>query len=108
VIRHIVLFRVHEGTTERQMQDAIDRLEGLVGTIPGLVSLEGGVDIGADGNYDFGLVAELEDQAALDTFSSHDAHMEIAMDILKFRDPEDIVILDLQHCLLRRGLPRPA
>jgi len=97
MIRHIVLFRVHEGTTQEQMQEAIDRLEGLVGTIPGLISLEGGIDIGADGNHDFGLVAELEDQAALDTFSGHDAHMEIAMDILKFRAPEDIVILDIQH-----------
>jgi hypothetical protein len=97
VIRHIVLFRVHEGTPRESIQNAIDRLEGLVGTIPGLVSLEGGIDIGADGNYDFGLVAELEDQAALDTFSSHDAHMEIAMDILKFRNEEDIVLLDIQH-----------
>jgi len=97
MIRHIVLFRVHDGTTQEQMQDAITRLEGLVGTIPGLVSLEGGVDIGADGNHDFGLVAELEDQTALDAFSADDAHMEIAMDILKFRNPEDIVILDIQH-----------
>jgi hypothetical protein len=79
------------------MQDAIDRLESLVGLIPGLVSLEGGIDIGADGNHDFGLVVELEDQTALDAFSAHDAHMEIAMDILKFRDPDDIVILDIQH-----------
>ena len=97
MIRHIVLFRVYEGTTQEQMQEAIDRLEGLVGTIPGLVSLEGGIDIGADGNHDFGLVAELEDQAALDAFSTDDAHMEIAMDILKFRNPEDIVLLDIQH-----------
>lgn len=97
MIRHIVLFRVHEGTPRESMQDAIDRLEGLVGTIPGLVSLEGGIDIGSDGNYDFGLVAELEDQAALYTFSSHDAHMEMAMDILKFRNEEDIVLLDIQH-----------
>lgn len=97
MIRHIVVFRVHHGTPRQSMQDAIDRLEGLVGTIPGLLSLEGGIDIGADGNHDFGLVAELEDQAALDAFSTHDAHMEIAMDILKFRDEADIVILDIQH-----------
>ncbi|WP_317229324.1 Dabb family protein [Clavibacter sp. MX14-G9D] len=97
MIRHIVLFRTHENTSREQMQGAIDRLEGLVGVIPGLISLEGGIDIGADGNHDFGLVAELEDQAALDAFSTHDAHMKIAMDILKFRNPEDIVILDIQH-----------
>ncbi|MFT2706142.1 Dabb family protein [Clavibacter zhangzhiyongii] len=97
MIRHIVLFRTHENTPPEQMQEAIDRLEGLVGVIPGLVSLEGGIDIGATGNHDFGLVAELEDQAALDAFSTHNAHMEIAMDILKFRNPEDIVILDIQH-----------
>ncbi|WP_146069731.1 Dabb family protein, partial [Arthrobacter sp. B0490] len=36
MIRHIVLFRVHEGTPHERIQDAIDRLKALVGVIPGL------------------------------------------------------------------------
>lgn len=100
MIRHIVLFHVHEGTSRARIQDAIDRLEALVGVVPGLVSLEAGIDIGVAGgtvNADFGLVAELEDSAALETFSNDSTHLEVAMDILRFRDPEDLVILDIEH-----------
>lgn len=94
MIRHIVLFRVEDGTTTEQLQEAINRLEGLVGTIPGLRTLEAGIELGIEGNFDFGLVAELDDRAALETFSTDPGHMEIAMDILKFR--KDIAILDLE------------
>lgn len=100
MIRHIVLFHVHEGTTRARMQNAVDRLEALVGVIPGLISLEAGIDIGDGGstaNADFGLIAELEDRAALETFSNDGRHREVAMDILTFRDQGDIVILDFEH-----------
>ena len=66
MIRHIVLFRVIEGTPIERMQAAANRLEALVGVIPGLRSLKAGIDIGIEGNFDFGLVAELEDRAALE------------------------------------------
>lgn len=100
MIRHIVLFHVHEGTPRARIQDAVDRLEALVGVIPGLRSLEAGIDIGAGSNTanaDFGLIAELDDRAALETFSNDSRHMEVAMDILAFRDAEDIVVLDIEH-----------
>ncbi|MCI0142109.1 Dabb family protein [Arthrobacter bambusae] len=35
MIRHIVLFRVIEGTPIERVQEAMDRLEALVGVIPG-------------------------------------------------------------------------
>lgn len=94
MIRHIVLFRVLDDTPEERIQNAITRLKALVGVIPGLRSLEAGADIGIDGNFSFGLVAELEDRAALDAFSADPRHIDIAMDILEFRKDEDISILD--------------
>lgn len=96
MIRHIVLFRVNEGTPTERVQEAIDRLEALVGVIPGLRSLKAGTDIGIEGNYNFGLVAELEDRNALDAFSTDPRHMEVAMYILEFRKTTDIAILDLE------------
>ncbi|MET9014934.1 Dabb family protein [Streptomyces olivaceoviridis] len=96
MIRHIVLFRVLEDTPQERIQEAIDRLEALVDVIPGLRSLEAGTDIGIRGNFDFGLVAELEDRAALEVFSTDATHMEVAMDILTFRRETDIAILDIE------------
>ncbi|MGJ3190151.1 Dabb family protein [Paenarthrobacter sp. FR1] len=96
LIRHIVLFRVIEGTPTERLQEAVDRLEALVGVIPGLRSLKAGVDIGIQGNFDFGLVAELEDRAALEAFSTEATHMDVAMFILEFRKSTDIAILDLE------------
>lgn len=92
MIRHIVLFRVAENTPKERLQKAIDRLQKLVDVIPGLRSLNAGIEIGIEGNFDFGLVAELDDRTALETFSTDATHMEIAMDILEFRT--DIAILD--------------
>ena len=96
MIRHIVLFRVIEGTPTERLQEAVDRLEALVGVIPGLRSLKAGIDIGIEGNFDFGLVAELDDRAALEVFSADPTHMEVAMFILQFRRNTDIAILDLE------------
>jgi len=96
MIRHIVLFRVNDGTGSERIQAASDDLEALVGIIPGLRSLEAGADIGIESNFDFGLVAELDDRAALDAFSTDPRHLDVAMAILKFRQPADIAILDLE------------
>ena len=96
MIRHIVLFRVIEGTPTERLQEAVDRLEALVGVIPGLRSLKAGIDIGIDGNFDFGLIAELDDRAALEVFSKDAIHMDVAMYILDFRRDTDIAILDLE------------
>ncbi|MFP3579337.1 Dabb family protein [Arthrobacter sp. SIMBA_036] len=96
MIRHIVLFRVIEGTPTERLQEAVGRLEALVGVIPGLRSLKAGIDIGIEGNFAFGLVAELEDRAALEVFSADPTHMEVAMFILEFRRNTDIAILDVE------------
>ncbi len=96
MIRHIVLFRVIEGTPTERLQEAVSRLEALAGVIPGLRSLKAGIDVGVQGNFDFGLVAELEDRAALEAFSTDATHMDVAMFILEFRESAGIAILDLE------------
>nr|WP_245324926.1 Dabb family protein [Microbacterium amylolyticum] len=78
VIRHIVLFQAADGTPVSQLQEAADALEALVGKIPGLISMTAGVEgVGLPGNYDLGLVAELEDEAALTVYADHPAHLEV-------------------------------
>lgn len=94
MIRHIVLFRVNEGTSKALQYEACERLEALVPNSPGLTSLQAGLDIGIEGNFDFGLVAEFEDRAALDRFSSDAAHLDVAYWIAEFR--KDIVVFDME------------
>ncbi|MBF4567205.1 Dabb family protein [Plantibacter sp. VKM Ac-2880] len=96
MIKHIVLFRVTEGTPQDRIEDAIQRLEALVGVIPGLRSLDAGIDIGVAGNMSFGLVAELDDRESLDAFSTDPRHMEVALSILELRSEADIAVLDLE------------
>lgn len=94
MIRHIVLFRVNDGTSKELQQEACARLMALAGTTPGLRSLEAGCDIEIAGNFDFGLVAEFDDRAALDQFSNDAAHLDVAYWISDFR--KDIAILDFE------------
>lgn len=93
MIKHFVLFCVVGSTPRDKIQDACNRLEALVGIVPGLVSLKAGVDLGVEGNYDFGLLAEFDDRDGLNTFSTDAAHLEVAEFIADFRS--DIAILDL-------------
>lgn len=97
MIRHIVLFRVFPDTSRERIQHSVERLEALVGVVPGLRSLRAGIDLGLDPNYDFGLVALLEDRAALESFSSDPEHVSVAMEILTFRKDTDIAILDFEE-----------
>jgi len=94
MIQHVVLFRTLEGTPKEHIQQACGRLEALVGVIPGLRSMNAGIDIGIEGNFDFGLLAMLDDRKALDVFSTHPAHMEVAYFILDFR--KDTAIFDVE------------
>lgn len=94
MIQHVVLFRVKEGTSRELRQEACDRLQALAPAYRGLTSLKTGLDIGIEGNFDFGLIAEFEDRASLDHFSTDAAHLDVAYWIAEFR--KDIVVFDME------------
>ena len=89
MIRHIVMFGVDADDAEdrnAKITEAAVRLERLVGVVPGLRSMTVGANgVDLDGNYDFALVADLDDVAALDTYATHPAHLEVAEFIGTFR-----------------------
>ena len=84
-IRHVVLWEI--GVDEPAMRrDTIEllseRLEALVGVIPGLLSLSAGPNsVNLAGNWDMALVADVEDRVALDSYAVHPAHLEVAKDL---------------------------
>jgi len=80
MIRHSVHFTLAAtDTAERAaaLEGITTRLEALVGVIPGLHSLKISGDIGKlDGNADVILVSDHDDNAALEAYQAHPAHLE--------------------------------
>jgi hypothetical protein len=84
MIRHIVMFTLassDESQRERDVTEMRSRLDALVGTVPGLVSMSLNRDLGlvAAGHWDVVLVSEHDDTTALEGYQSHPAHQEAAV-----------------------------
>ena len=77
MVRHIVMWNLKEeacGHSKEENGLEIKRqLEELQGRVPGLVSIEVGINFGAD-NYDIALVSTHEDDTALDVYADHPDH----------------------------------
>ena len=99
MIRHIVMFGVDaDNDTDRnaKITEAAVRLEKLVGVVPGLRSMTvgaNGVDI--EGNYDFALVADLDDADALGVYANHPAHLEVSSFIGSFKTARAAIDIEL-------------
>lgn len=82
MIRHVVLWKLSATDPGERAAAAAgirERLEALVGVVPGLARLAVLEDVGStDGNWDVMLVSEHDDQAALDGYQTHPAHVEAA------------------------------
>jgi hypothetical protein len=79
MIKHIVMWRLKEvahGNTA--MENAVlikERLEALRGRIPGMVSIEVGLDFSrTEGSSDMVLYSEFIDRSALKGYQSHPEH----------------------------------
>jgi quinol monooxygenase YgiN len=81
MIKHIVMWNVRGDDVEQKRSAATDvkaRFEGLVGKIPGLHSLEVGIDVSRVAYAcDVVLYSEFEDEAALAAYAEHPAHLEV-------------------------------
>ena len=82
IVRHIVMWKFADQPKEARVEVARSlaaALEGLVGEIPGLRSVTAEPDtLDEVGSWDLILIADLEDQAALDAYQVHPAHVAVA------------------------------
>jgi len=82
MIRHIVLFRLAATDDAQRRDDAhgiAERLEALETEIAGIQSIRVDRDLGlVDGHWDVALVSEHDDNAALEAYQVHPAHLEVA------------------------------
>ncbi len=88
MIRHVVMWKISEdalGDGQLAADEArrlSERLNALVGQVPGIVALNAGANcVDADGNWDFGLVADFQNQADLDAYAVHPLHQDVVREI---------------------------
>ena len=80
---HIVMWRFKEfangATKEENLKQMKQRLEGLVGVVPELVSAEVGIDFKhTEMSYDAVLISRFRSEEDLAAYKVHPAHVEIS------------------------------
>jgi hypothetical protein len=79
MLTHIVCWKYKEETSEDQREHHISMLRNLPNVIPNILSFRVGSDIlHLERSYDTGLVATYPDRAALDAYTNHPMHIEVA------------------------------
>jgi stress responsive alpha/beta barrel protein len=78
MVRHIALFRWKPGTTAADVLRVEEGLRPLPSQIPCIRSYRFGRDLGIqEGNADFAVVADFEDEDALRTYAEHPVHVAV-------------------------------
>jgi hypothetical protein len=96
VVRHIVLWRLHESANGRSKAEnaaEVKRLlEGLNGKIPGLLRLEVGFDFsGTAESADIVLYSEFDSRAALDAYQVHPLHEAVKPFVMAARSERRLI-----------------
>lgn len=80
MVRHIVMWKLKPFAAGADKQENArrmkQRLESLAGVVPGARRMEVGINFNPKG-YDAVLVSEFDDEAALDAYQVHPAHMKV-------------------------------
>ena len=81
MLRHVVLFRWAEGTSEEQREAIRAGLARLPGLIPDLRAYRFGDDAGlVEGNWDFAVVADFDDVEGWRAYWDHPEHRRVIDD----------------------------
>ncbi|MCA1624682.1 MAG: Dabb family protein [Acidobacteria bacterium] len=79
MLTHIVCWKYKAKTTETQREEHVAKLKNLPGVIPNIISFDVGFDIlHLERSFDTGLVATYPNRAALDFYTAHPVHQEVA------------------------------
>nr|WP_298724489.1 Dabb family protein [uncultured Steroidobacter sp.] len=74
MVKHIVLWRLKNKADAARVKQ---ELESMRGKIPGLLSLEVGLNFAESSPADIGLYSEFSDRAALDAYADHPVHVPV-------------------------------
>lgn len=86
MIKHVILWQLRdELSVERKAalgQEIKERLEALVGQVPGLLYVKVCVDPMPSSNTDIYLDSAVEDEAALAVYQNHPAHVDVKNNLI--------------------------
>ena len=84
MIRHVVLFRWTEQTTEEQKQRVAAELARLPALVPSLRAYHLGADLGLNpGNFDFAVAADFDDAGGYLAYRDHPEHRAIVAEFIQ-------------------------
>lgn len=96
-VRHVVVFKYKQGATEEQIRQVTEAFRDLKGKIPGIVSIEHGVNNSPENlNKGFTHVYLLtfEDAKARDAYLPHPEHKKFGELLGKLNILEDVFVVD--------------
>jgi len=78
MVKHIVMFDFKDENREENLKKAKTMLEALVEKIPTLKAMEVGVNFSQEERaMDLSLYSTFDDQAGLEAYATHPAHLEV-------------------------------
>jgi stress responsive alpha/beta barrel protein len=84
MIRHVVLFRWTPDATQEQKQRVAAELRRLPALLPVLRRYDVGADLGlAEGNFEFAVVADLDDLEDLQTYRDDAEHRAVIAEFIQ-------------------------
>jgi hypothetical protein len=84
VFFHTALFRWKEGTTPQEVAAVRSALEAMVPDIPEIRHYRVGADAGlVEGNWDFVVVADFDDEAGWRAYTAHPVHQSIIAELIR-------------------------
>ena len=79
MVKHIILWNLKEEFNTAEIRRGMkESLEGLAGSVPGLLKMEIETEPLSSSNVDVMLYSEFESEKALKDYSVHPAHIEVA------------------------------
>jgi hypothetical protein len=96
-VRHLVVFKYKQGTTEAQIQQVTKAFRDLKNTIPGILTFEYGVNNSPEGkNHGFTYVYLLTfvNAQARDAYLPHPEHKKFGALLTKLGVLEDVFVID--------------
>ncbi|MEE4257061.1 MAG: Dabb family protein [Bacteroidales bacterium] len=95
MIKHIVMIRVKGNNPEEKRNNAVilkDAIDGLVGKIPELKSMETGLNVNEKPMaYDLVLTSVFESMEALDAYRVHPEHKKVLEILYELKDETAVV-----------------